>query len=1019
MLRSSRLSLTASLKANGLSTNLALMETSVRVLTSRARTQVALQRYNMGNNTAENWVDAATDLGNVMSSTSAYGLLTQLILFPMDANEGGSLGGVLNVTSSTSAGLPLPWNYDNGSTILLGDSGLGYPPNLYPNLTYSTTVVNETYNAPLAAYDGQTLGPDDTLLLGPWQINATFALTSITVPVINNTSANAIIGWMTVVLNSRLILEVLNSPVGLDDTGITLLVGPTTQNNRFPGVLVGQEPPFNSTVDFIEQTDVQFVFPPVEIYRPTRHSLRAGSNFSAPFNVSSFEAVLAAFNDDSGEINNAGSQVSTRNEQNNKVAVGYAVPSTDLAAWVLLVEQGHSEAYAPISHLRKVLLACVFGTAGVMILLVLPIAHYASLPIRRLRQATRESVDPPGYDPAENPGNALSSSALVVDSHEKDSRDMSSSEIPSSTSSTAGFLSRWMGRGKRQKSIPQFAEKNPRHFRIPRKVQDGKHVVYDELTDLTLTFNEMADELTTQYSQLEERVRSRTTELELSKKAAEAANESKTLFIANISHELKTPLNGILGMCAVAMQEDDSNRIKQSLSIIYKSGDLLHNLLTDLLTFSKNEVGQHITLDEKGFCMTDIETQLRAIFNKQAQEGKIKYSVLYEGPLDSSGSITPVNMRGNVPDGLGHVKDMFLWGDYHRILQVIINLVSNSLKFTPNGGSVTLTIRCTGKVAEAPVSRKNSSTSLQSRSSTMRGNSLSRSVSMGIDDMRLAKLKTASAKVMAPKIRRNFSQTTMNAEASAPPPNAPSLGFEFEVEDTGPGIPPHLQQSIFLPFVQGDLRLTKRFGGTGLGLSICAQLAKLMHGTIDLASEEGIGSKFTFRVPLTYIKAVKADNLIGNADLSTYEGVASRRSSVQATGALANIADETEHKDEPVINNTSTNHFDADQKPRLVGLSQPFFSTENGPMASPSGEKPSKNGKKIKVLVAEDNKVNQEVMLRMLRLEKVFDVHVAKDGQEAYDMVKQSMAQDEKYDVIFMDVQVSRTCHLLLDSVFC
>ena len=95
----------------------------------------------------------------------------------------------------------------------------------------------------------------------------------------------------------------------------------------------------------------------------------------------------------------------------------------------------------------------------------------------------------------------------------------------------------------------------------------------------------MTDELMMQYEKLEERVAQRTAELEQSKKAAEAANESKTLFIANISHELKTPLNGILGMCAVCMSEDDPIKMRRSLGIIYKSGDLLLNLLTDLLTF--------------------------------------------------------------------------------------------------------------------------------------------------------------------------------------------------------------------------------------------------------------------------------------------------------------------------------------------------------------------------------------------------------------------------------------------------
>jgi signal transduction histidine kinase len=76
---------------------------------------------------------------------------------------------------------------------------------------------------------------------------------------------------------------------------------------------------------------------------------------------------------------------------------------------------------------------------------------------------------------------------------------------------------------------------------------------------------------------LDEKVAERTKELEISKKAAEAANESKTLFIANISHELKTPLNGIMGMCAVCMEEDDIVRIKQSLKTLYKSGKSLCN----------------------------------------------------------------------------------------------------------------------------------------------------------------------------------------------------------------------------------------------------------------------------------------------------------------------------------------------------------------------------------------------------------------------------------------------------------
>jgi osomolarity two-component system sensor histidine kinase SLN1 len=83
-----------------------------------------------------------------------------------------------------------------------------------------------------------------------------------------------------------------------------------------------------------------------------------------------------------------------------------------------------------------------------------------------------------------------------------------------------------------------------------------------------------------------------------------------------------------------------------------------------------------------------------------------------------------------------------------------------------------------------------------------------------------------------------------------PPANAKPLIFQFEVEDTGPGIPEQLQGRVFEPFVQGDLGLSKKYGGTGLGLSICSQLASLMGGDISLVSTENVGTTFTMHIPL-------------------------------------------------------------------------------------------------------------------------------------------------------------------------
>ena len=991
--RTSSLSLTASLYANQLNSNLLLIQSSVRAISTRIALQSALQRYNSGNNTDANWVRAASDMQSALSGGGSSDMLLEAQVFSKNGTGVGGPYSLLNTTSSSTIAeaIPLPSLDSNGTSVYLGDNGTGYPAQLYPNLTYTSTVVNNTFNQSDAFWNGQRLYNNSTIFLGPWLLNGSFGLLSLTVPVVNDTSSADILGWISIIVNAKSIFNIEQSTEGLGDTGQILLVAPSTSNQILsPNLQAVGSTRANRTA--AKTQEVHFVLPPAQnSSRSIRHSMRAYGMPNLSFQMQDYPAVLDAYTSNTGSDNSAGSLISSKNEENGHVSVGYALPMSPMVDWALIVEQSYGEVIAPIHRLRNVLVACVFGTVGAILLVLLPLAHLSVRPIRRLREATKKTVEPYRYE--SDDGSIRSS--IAGDNEGLESGEEASMTTAARKEGFVGRMSHW--RSRLQRNDGEHKDRQRRQtFRIPGKVQDGKHIVHDELTDLTRTFNEMSEELMMQYERLEERVKERTQELEISKKAAEAANESKTAFIANISHELKTPLNGILGMCAVCMQEEDHTKLKRSLGIIYKSGDLLLHLLTDLLTFTKNQIGQHLTLDEREFRLSDVCAQVVSIFEKQANDGSIKLGVSYEGPQDGLELAGGVPLQsGFGPYGTGRVRDMFLWGDQHRILQVIINLVSNSLKFTPPHGSVNVKIRCVGDAPERPAStRKGSLQSKQSKQSKY-----SKRQSPRGSRRRILGVRSDSGSSIAPSQRgrekAKYSDTALHINgnepkaiptvavterSSSPPPiNARILLFEFEVEDTGPGIPDDQQQRVFEPFVQGDIGLNKKYGGTGLGLSICSQLASLMKGSMELESQVGVGSKFTMRIPLVFTKE--------RADSTTSSNMGSRRNST-------NLGPSNDDNHSPQRKRSSSdmsvksettvpsglNGFDTPAKPRLVGLSQPFFAATS-PLESPDKQlaamervasQAAQSGDRIRVLVAEDNKVNQEVVLRMLKLEDIY-----------------------------------------------
>jgi osomolarity two-component system sensor histidine kinase SLN1 len=456
-------------------------------------------------------------------------------------------------------------------------------------------------------------------------------------------------------------------------------------------------------------------------------------------------------------------------------------------------------------------------------------------------------------------------------------------------------------------------------------------------------------------------------------------------------------------------------------------GDLLLHLLEDLLSFSKNQIGQHISLEEREFRLGEIKSQMLFTFDRQARENDITFTVSFLGSesAELNGILNDGAFEKRLPalgpNGMGRLKDVYVWGDQHRILQVMINLVNNSLKFTPAGGKVHLRIRCIAEIEQT--NNNDSRTSSMSKSGSTRvGRSRHRGStgstrsanSRNTNTSSTAKGGTAlSINPMDPKATPHVQ--IRERSPTPPPPNAKPYIFEFEVEDTGPGIPEHMQDKIFEPFVQGDLGLNRKFGGTGLGLSICSQLAKLMGGEITLKSTLGVGSTFTMQIPLKYVK----DRPPSTASSSTNSRPTSVRSiaAVEAHRNSMNGSHTMNGSASPLQEpkSKSTPALIENKLPRLVGLSAPFFAAKP---ASPNKDdqiatavidkamanKTSK--RKLRVLVADDNATNVEVVSRMLKLEDVYDVAIAKDGQEAYELVKASMEKNQRFDVIFMDIQM-------------
>jgi signal transduction histidine kinase len=248
--------------------------------------------------------------------------------------------------------------------------------------------------------------------------------------------------------------------------------------------------------------------------------------------------------------------------------------------------------------------------------------------------------------------------------------------------------------------------------------------------------------------ELEARVAERTARLTAMTERALAADAAKSKFVATVSHEVRTPLNGVIGMASLVLAGDLDARTRRNVEVIRNSGLHMLDVVNRILEFTR--LGREPTPPETA------AFDLRELVAEVLAEAR---AAPHAGGLRLVADIEPRLPTRRV-------------GYRQGVRQVLTNLVGNALKFTDRG-SITVRVRA-----------------------------------------------------------------------------ARDHAVRFEVEDTGIGIPPEMQERIFRPFEQVAGSQSRRPGGTGLGLAICAETVERMGGRIGLNSEPNTGSVFWVELPL-------------------------------------------------------------------------------------------------------------------------------------------------------------------------
>lgn len=457
--------------------------------------------------------------------------------------------------------------------------------------------------------------------------------------------------------------------------------------------------------------------------------------------------------------------------------------------------------------------------------------------------------------------------------------------------------------------------------------------------------------------------------LSASLEIAKNANAAKSNFLANMSHDIRTPMNAIVGYSTLLMKDaDDKNKVIEiGKKITYSSQHLL-SLINDVLDMSKIESGK-TSLNSDKVDVSEVINNISEIVLVQTKSKKQSFEI---------------KTKGNIPS--------YIYADKLRLTQILLNLLSNAVKYTEKNGTISLVVEGYGK-------------------------------------------------------------------------NGQTCHLRFIVSDNGQGMSREFIEKIFEPFSRETNSMTNKIQGTGLGMSITKGIIDLMGGTIDIQSELGKGSVFTvdliFSVPqeknddnffvnhgitrvlvgddekditdniqTTLMDAgLECDAALGGFDAvdkakSAYENDNSydviildwKMPDLDGVECVRRIRKEIGN-DVPIFVLSSYDVSEIEDEAEEAGvdlfLPKPFFlsnfqrvlDTYYQNKACTEERNESDDFSNVKILVAEDNEINAEIITELLDCIGIKCV-IAEDGEEALRVFTES--SPDEFDMVFMDIQMPR-----------